>query len=110
LKIALEKGEIPSTMRLRDFFPETYRLDVAADLVNFLNSKTKGLWLQKKACSNQGKGIKLIGNVDTYKEDLLTIKDNTEPAQEDSMQILMERLKTMGITDPTEEVKEQHHI
>jgi ATP-dependent Clp protease ATP-binding subunit ClpA len=37
-------------------------------------------------------------------------KDNTEPAQEDSMQILMERLKTMGITDPTEEVKEQHHI
>ena len=109
LKIALEKGEIPSTMRLKDFFPETYRLDVAADLVNFLNSKTKGLWLQKKACSNQGKGIKLIGNVDTYKEDLLTIKDNTEPVQEDSMQILMERLKTMGITDQTEEVKEQHH-
>ena len=52
LKIALEKGEIPSTLRLQNFFPETYRLDVAADLVNFLNSKTKGLWLQKKACSN----------------------------------------------------------
>lgn len=49
LKIALEKGEIPSTLRLSDFFPETYRLDVAADLVNFLNSKTQGLWLQKKA-------------------------------------------------------------
>jgi hypothetical protein len=45
LKIAIEKGEIPSTMKLQDFFPETYRLDVAADLVNFLNSKTKGLWL-----------------------------------------------------------------
>ena len=25
------------------------------------------------------------------------------------MQILMERLKTIGITDPSEEVKEQHH-
>lgn len=76
LKIALEKGEIPSSLRLKDFFPETYRLDVAADLVNFLNSKTKGLWLQKKACSNQGKGIKLIPDVTAYKEELLTIKDN----------------------------------
>ena len=40
VKIALENGELPSEMRLKDFFPETYRLDVAADLVNFLNSKT----------------------------------------------------------------------
>jgi hypothetical protein len=49
VKIALEKNELPSTLRLADFFPETYRLDVAADLVNFLNSKTTGLWLSKKA-------------------------------------------------------------
>jgi hypothetical protein len=51
LKIALEKGEITSTsyQAVSQFFPETYRLDIAADLVKFLNSKTQGLWLQKKA-------------------------------------------------------------
>lgn len=52
LKIALEKGELQSTMKLSDFFPETYRLDVVADLVKFLNSKTEGLWLVKKSQSN----------------------------------------------------------
>lgn len=37
LKFALESGAIQSDIRLSDFFPETYRLDVVADLVNFLN-------------------------------------------------------------------------
>lgn len=45
VKIALENGELNSTLRLSDFFPETYRLDIAADLVKFLNSKTGGCWL-----------------------------------------------------------------
>lgn len=95
VKIALENGELPSTLRLKDFFPETYRLDVAADLVKFLNSKTGGHWLQKKACSNQGKGIKLIADVAAFKDELLTIKDfDSTP---DSTQILMDKLKTMGI-------------
>ena len=75
LKIAIEKGEVSSSMKVSDFFPETYRLDIAADLVKFLNSNSEGLWLQKKAQSNQGKGIKLIADVKAYKDDLLTIKD-----------------------------------
>jgi hypothetical protein len=84
---------------LKDFFPETYRLDMPADLVNFLNNKSEGLWLSKKAQSNQGKGIKLVADVKAYKEDLLTIKDFDQPAvqTQDSMQILVERLKAMGI-------------
>ena len=99
LKIALEKQELPSSLRLKDFFPETYRLDMPADLVNFLNSKSDGLWLSKKAQSNQGKGIKLVADVKAYKDDLLTIKDFDQPAvqTQDSMQILVERLKAMGI-------------
>jgi hypothetical protein len=52
LKIALEKQELPSSLRLKDFFPKTYRLDMPADLVNFLNSKSEGLWLSKKSQSN----------------------------------------------------------
>lgn len=92
-------------MRLKDFFPETYRLDVAADLVNFLNSKTAGHWLQKKACSNQGKGIKLIADVAAYKEELLTIKDFD--AAVDSTQMLMDKLKTMGIEESEQQPAEK---
>lgn len=70
VKIAIENGELPSSMKVSDFFPETYRLDIAADLVKFLNSKTEGFWLSKKAQSNQGKGIKLVPDVKAYKEDI----------------------------------------
>jgi hypothetical protein len=71
-------------------------LDIAADLVKFLNSPTGGLWLAKKSQSNQGKGIKLIGDIAKYKDDLMTIKDDDEVLP-DSTKILMEKLKSMGI-------------
>ncbi len=72
-------------MRLNDFFPETYRLDIAADLVKFLNSTTEGFWLQKKAQSNQGKGIKLISDVKAFKDNMLTVKDDKDSIPTDSM-------------------------
>lgn len=49
LKFALVDGKIESTMKVTDFFPDTYRLDVVADLVKFLNASNEGLWLVKKA-------------------------------------------------------------
>ena len=49
LKMSLDCGQIQSTLKVDDFFPRTYRLDVVADLVNFLNSPNEGLWLIKKA-------------------------------------------------------------
>ena len=49
LKYAQDQGTIVSSMRLADFFPPTYRLDVVSDLVNFLNSPNEGLWLVKKS-------------------------------------------------------------
>ena len=38
---------------LEDFYPETYRLNVLADLIKFVQSQTKGLWL-KKTVNNVG--------------------------------------------------------
>jgi len=46
-----------------------------------------------------------VADIKAYKEDLLTIKEPEAISPTDSMQILMERLKSMGIEDPTEEQK-----
>lgn len=96
LKMALACGQMTSDLRVEDFFPTTYRLDVVADLINFLNSPSEGLWLVKKAQSNQGKGIKLVSDIKKYKEDLLTIPED-EVVIPDSTKILMEKLKSMGM-------------
>ena len=48
---------------------------MVAELHQFLNSETMGLWIEKKAVSNMGRGIKLIADVKTYREDLLVKKD-----------------------------------
>lgn len=52
LAISIGKQEIQSFLKVEEFFPETYRLDVVADLVSFLNSSRGGYWLEKKANSN----------------------------------------------------------
>lgn len=45
---------------VNQFVPETYRLDVVADLVQFLNQKDEGLWMVKHSNSNQGKGVEMV--------------------------------------------------
>lgn len=57
------------------FVPDTYRLDVVADLVSFLNSKDEGLWMVKHSNSNQGKGIEMVSNIAKFKQDLVHKKD-----------------------------------
>jgi hypothetical protein len=52
LNSALLNGSIQSTFKYEDIFPETYRLDVVADLVNFLNKDCSGFWIVKKNQSN----------------------------------------------------------
>lgn len=47
----------------KEFTPETYRLDVVADLVNFLNQPNTGLWMVKQSNSNQGKGVEMVRNI-----------------------------------------------
>jgi hypothetical protein len=39
---------------VKEFVPATFRLDVVADLVSFLNYPDEGLWMVKQSNSNQG--------------------------------------------------------
>merc|ERR1712176_887378 len=48
---------------LNSFFPEEYRLDILSDLIGFIKSPNKGLWIKKPHGMNCGKGIEMIGNV-----------------------------------------------
>lgn len=78
--------------------PETYRLDMVAELHQFLNSDTEGLWMEKKSVSNMGRGIKLISDVKAYREGLLVKKDydmygkNDTEIPTDSTEILLKKL------------------
>jgi len=55
-------------MKLSDFFPEEYRLDIFSDLLGFMNSENNGLWIKKPHGMNCGKGIDMIGDVVAYRE------------------------------------------
>lgn len=60
---------------VNQFVPDTFRLDVVADLVSFLNQKDEGLWMVKHSNSNQGKGIEMVSNIKKFKQDLVLKKD-----------------------------------
>ena len=103
LQLNLQNGQVKTDMykSVREFAPETYRLDVVSNLYQFLNSSTGGLWLEKKSQSNQGRGIRLISDVAKYREELLIKKDvdtfgptdGQQPA--DSTEILLQKLEKM---------------
>ena len=71
---------------------------MVAELHQFLNSKTDGLWMEKKSVSNMGRGIKLISDVKAYRENLLIKKDydaygkNDTANPTDSTEILLKKL------------------
>lgn len=49
------------------------RLETTTDKFNqiesaFIKDKTKGIWIYKPACENQGKGIQIIPDIDAFKE------------------------------------------
>lgn len=52
---------------VKEFTPMTFRLDVVADLVNFLNQPDDGLWMVKHSNSNQGKGVEMCANIGKFK-------------------------------------------
>lgn len=60
---------------VKEFVPATFRLDVVADLVNFLNQPNEGFWMVKHSNSNQGKGVEMVTNIAQFKQDLLSGKD-----------------------------------
>ena len=77
LNRSLKSGELQSDIfqGIESFMPDTYRLDIVADLVRFLQTEDKGLWLVKNSTSNMGRGIEMISDVGAYKHALLTKKD-----------------------------------
>lgn len=104
LQYKLKNGILTSKLidGTQNFVPETYRLDMVAELHQFLNSKTNGLWMEKKSVSNMGRGIKLISDVVEYRENLLVKKDIDAYGKIDpttatsSTDILLKKLEEMG--------------
>lgn len=85
LNRSLQFGDIKSSIysSVSQFTPPTYRLDVVADLVSFLNAPNTGLWMIKNANSNQGQGINKVSDIGKYKDDLLNRKDKWGDAFKD---------------------------
>ena len=117
LNRSLKNKEIESAIYtgIDGFMPETYRLDVVADLMQFLNAEDKGLWLVKNSTSNMGRGIEMIGDIGAYKNALLTKKDKwgdsavtkaTEESKESLTSAAEDRLK-MVPEETKEELKEE---
>ena len=77
LNRSLQSGAIASPLygTTDPFLPQTFRLDVVADFVNFLKTDNNSLWLVKKSTSNMGRGIEMVRDPAAYKEALMTRKD-----------------------------------
>ena len=94
LQSSLDAGRLTSPLRVDDFFPRTFRLDIVPDLVRFLNAtKDEPYWLFKKSASNQGKGIQLVADVERFKDELLTRKEESLG----STGTLLQNMQAIGI-------------
>lgn len=61
-------------MKVDDFVPKTYRLDVMSDEISFINHKSEGIWIYKPRNLNQGRGIKMIGDIESFKKEFIKSK------------------------------------
>nr|XP_045005002.1 inactive polyglycylase TTLL10 [Jaculus jaculus] len=70
----------PKVLKMEDFFPETYRLDIKDDRQAFFSvfDETQ-IWICKPTASNQGKGIFLIRS----QEEVTTLKAKTQNIEDD---------------------------
>ena len=61
-------------MRMEEFIPKTYRLDVMSDEISFLNDDNEGLWIYKPKNLNQGRGIRMISDIKRFKKEFINSK------------------------------------
>ena len=61
-------------MKVDDFVPKTYRLDVMSDEISFLNDENEGLWIYKPRNLNQGRGIRMIADIKQFKKEFINSK------------------------------------
>ena len=57
-----------------EVLPKTYRLDVMTDEIEFINDTTECHWIYKPRNCNQGKGIQLISDIKSLKDEFLKSK------------------------------------
>ena len=60
--------EYPLLAKMYSYIPKTYRLDVMSDEISFLNDENQGIWIYKPRNLNQGKGIRMIGDIQQFKQ------------------------------------------
>lgn len=56
------------------FIPKTYRLDLMSDEIDLINDTSKGVWIYKPRNLNQGKGIRLICDIEAFKREFIQSK------------------------------------
>ncbi|XP_048205948.1 inactive polyglycylase TTLL10 [Perognathus longimembris pacificus] len=78
--IKMQAGLQSRALKMEDFFPETYRLDIREERQAFftLFDETQ-IWICKPTASNQGKGIFLIRS----QEEIITLQAKTQSIEED---------------------------
>lgn len=73
INAGIQCSSITFPYQVSSFYPETYNLHVAADLVKFLNVSDKGVWILKQAETLQGKGTYIITDIRELKNLILTL-------------------------------------
>lgn len=69
--INLQQEQVPFS---NSFLPPTFRLDVLSDEIQFVNYPDENYWIYKPYGNNQGKGIRLIKNIKSFKENFVKSK------------------------------------
>lgn len=67
-------GAKESELKLADIMTPTFRLDILSDEILFINHPSDGLWISKPQNNNQGKGLKLIRDIQAFKKDFIASK------------------------------------
>jgi len=63
-----------SGLKMDEFMPHTYRLDILSDELLFINSPNEGLWITKPYNANKGINLKIVRDIAKFKEDFLATK------------------------------------
>ena len=71
-------------MKYNDFFPQTYVLELSNifnnnDEIEFKKNANDGIWIYKPVNLNCGKGIRLIDNILSFKEQYFKAKLSLNP-------------------------------
>lgn len=74
LEAELEQQKKPIALQVDAFVPKTYRLDVMSDEIDFINDETTGIWIYKPRNLNQGRGIRLISDIQAFKAEFVRSK------------------------------------